>query len=92
MTLNYLKHLMLQQFIHLLGFQDDSDGFTNDIFELEDGKYFISDEKCPTFFAYAQKYFNCEKIKKIFFELDEDNNLRWPSRLFLGDIMANLDY
>ena len=92
MTLENLKYLMLQQFIHLLGFQIDNLEFTNEIVKEEDGTYSISEDDCPNFFAYAQKYFNCDKIDKIVFELDEENNLRWPSRQFLGEIMANSDY
>ena len=53
--------------------------------------YYIENEKNPNFFQYAKKYFYCQNIKRIIFDLDEDNNLHWPSRLFLGDIMADFD-
>ena len=88
----YIKYLMLQQFIHLLGFQIDTDEFTNDLIKEENKKYYISEDDASILFAYAKTYFNCDKIEKIYFELDEDNNIKWPSRLFLGEIMTNLDY
>ena len=91
-SLSYIKYLMLQQFIHLLGFQIDTVDFTNNIVNQENGKYYISEDDAPNLFAYAKTYFNCDKIEKIYFELDEDNNIKWPSRLFLGEIMTNLDY
>ena len=83
---------MLQQFIHLLGFQIDTDEFTNDLIKEENKKYYISEDDASILFTYAKTYFNCDKIEKIYFELDEDNNIKWPSRLFLGEIMTNLDY
>ena len=87
-TQNYLNNLMMQQFIHLMGFQIDN----NHLIEEEEEQYYISKDDCPIFFNYTQKYFNCNKIEKVYFELDEDNNLRWNSRQFLGEIMTNLDY
>jgi len=91
-TKKHLKYLMLQQFIHLLGFQIDTTYFTNSIVKEDGGRYYISKEDCPNIFAYAKTYFNCDEIEKIYFELDEDNNIHWPSRQFLGEIMANFDY
>ena len=40
---------------------------------------------------YAQDYFDCESIEEIEMVLDEYNNVYWPSRLFLGDIMTKFD-
>ena len=40
---------------------------------------------------YAQKYFDCDRIEEIELELDNYNNVYWPSRLFLGDIMTKFD-
>ena len=40
---------------------------------------------------YAKKYFACPSIEEIKLELDEYNNVYWPSRLFLGDIMTKFD-
>ena len=98
-TSKYLTNLMLQHFIHLLGFQIDTDEYTNlnikeEEDEEEEGKYYynIYKEDSQNLFDYAQKYFGCDKIDKITFEIDEDKNIYWPSRLFLGEVMTNFDY
>jgi hypothetical protein len=86
-TLKYLKTLMLHQFIHLLGFHPDvgSDFFSNIIDENNE----ITN---VNILNYAKKYFNYNDIEKIKLEEDADGNLHWPSRLFLGELMSNLNY
>lgn len=41
---------------------------------------------------YARKYFDCElELDKNYLELDDYNNIYWPSRLLLGEIMTKID-
>ena len=56
--------------------------------ELKVDKVWIEKENV---IKYARKYFNCDEINKIELELDNYNNVYWPSRLFLGDIMTKFD-
>ena len=103
-TKRYLTNLMLQKFIQLLGFQIDTDSFSHEKIQEEEEEengdfyyiYYISknddDEYSLSLFDYINKYYGCEKIDNVTFELDKDNNIYWPSRQFLGDIMTNIDY
>ena len=93
LTLEYLTVLMLQNMIRLLGFHTSNYEYESScIVQYDSGKYYIDEESNPNVFSYAKKYFDCSKINKIIFEVDEKKNIYWPSRLFLGDIMSNLDY
>ena len=93
LTSEYLTVLMLQNMIRLLGFHTSNYEYESScIVQYDSGKYYIDEESNPNVFRYAKKYFDCSKINKIIFENDEKDNIYWPSRLFLGDIMSNLDY
>ena len=98
LTQNYLNNLMLQQFIYLLGFQKESDSFSNWViqedceYEGEEIEFCIPEENAEKLFEYTKKYFGCETIGTIYLESDEDGNIHWPARQFLGEIMTNFDY
>ena len=104
---DYLTPLFLQQFIKILGFQIPYDSIEGefigsldaDIEDEEDialegltvNKVRVSKETAESVTNYATKYFACPSIEEIELELDEYNNVYWPSRLFLGDIMTKFD-
>ena len=96
LEINYLKTLMLHEFIHLLGFHITNDEHESIIGEEEDEEkvhYFLSESNGNlNVMAYAKEYFNCTEIDKIELELNEDGDIHWPSRLFLGDIMTEFIY
>ena len=97
---SYLTNLMIHNFIHLLGFHigrdDDYSDFDSIIEEeeVEDGiyRYFLSKENNPTVISYAQSYFNTANIESIDLELNEDGDIHWPSRYFLGELMTEYNY
>ena len=91
-TEKYLTNLLLKQYIHLLGFQIQDNDFDNYIVEKEGDNYFIKEESSPKLFEYVHKYFGCQSINRIDLETDEDGNIHWPSRQFLGEIMTIFDY
>jgi len=99
----YLKTLMLHQIIHLLGFHistvdnDDLEIFSGIIEEEEEDEtyYYLSEEKCPKVFQYLRTYFNCQELSDnyiIKLDLDDDKNVHWPKRYFLGELMTEFDY
>ena len=103
----YLKTLMLHQIIHLLGFHisvvdpedDDIEIFTSFIKKGEDEEneiyYYLSEDSFPKVFEYARNYFNCPNLPddyELRLELDEDGNVHWPKRYFLGELMTKFDY
>ena len=55
-------------------------------------EYYINEKLSPNVFSYAKKYFNCSNLTKIFLEKDEENNIHWPQKLFLGELMSNYNY
>ena len=85
-----------------------NDDFTNEWqYEYFDGiiqeeevgdsiKYYLDDEYSPNVIEYANKYFGCteesELINKIYLEIDNYNNIHWPSRFFLGEYMTKFNY
>ena len=103
----YLTRLFLQQFIKILGFQieNQNDGaefrispISADIEETNtDLEYsgannaFVSEDTAQKLINYAKKYFACDRIEKIDLELDDYNNVYWPSRLFSADIMSKFN-
>ena len=97
---NYLTNLMIHNFIHLLGFHigrdDDYSDFDSIIEEEEEEngiyRYFLSKENNPTVISYAQSYFNTTTIESIDLELNEDGDIHWPSRYFLGELMTEYNY
>ena len=91
LTPKYFNNLMMQQFIHLLGFHIDNEAFSNNIIE-EDENFYITEDSSETLFEYAKKYFGCDTIDTIYFDKDEEGNIFWPARQFLGEIMTNFDY
>ena len=91
LTPKYFNNLMMQQFIHLLGFHIDNEAFSNNIIE-EDENFYITEGSSETLFEYAKKYFGCDTIDTIYFDKDEEGNIFWPGRQFLGEIMTNFDY
>ena len=96
---DYLTTLMIHQIIHLLGFHIETDElFDESIIEEEEEidengesiiKYYVSTDNV---LEYAINYFNCPDISKIELELDEDRNVHWPSRYFLGELMTEPTY
>ena len=93
LNLKYLTNLMLSQFIRLLGFSYYiNDGVVNWMINDDEDKFYIIKDNFPGVFNYAKKYFGLEEIDKIYLEKDEYDNLYWPSRYFLGEIMSDLDY
>ena len=64
-------------------------------------KYYINYDSAPNTIKYANKYFigkdyddleDSQKIKEIELEVDENDNVHWPSRLFLGEYMTKFFY
>ena len=99
-SLNYLTTLLFHQYIHLLGFhldnynKEDDPIFTGIIQENNDGfTYYITSSLNPKLYDYIRTYFNCPDFDEdIELDKDEDNNIHWPKRFFLGDIMTKFDY
>ena len=103
---NYLEALFLHQFTHLLGFHIKT--VVNDPLEPEyfEGiikeensdnpsiptKYFLDGESAPNVISYAKKYFGYNDINRIDLEIDDYNNIHWPSRYFLGEYMTKFNY
>ena len=92
----YLETIMLRQLTHLLGFHKEASGLTDEqenfvgIIKMDsDNKYYVESSQV---IAYAKKYFNCDDITKIEITIDEDGLPHWPSRILLGDYMADLIY
>ena len=103
---NYLKFLFLQQFIKILGFhipnycdETDYEGpITADIEnrndELESSgadNALVNKDTAEKVINYAKEYFKCDSIEEIELELDEYNNVYWPSKIFSGDIMTKFN-
>ena len=91
---DYLTSLLIHHLIHLLGFHidDENEIFVGNIKEV-DGKYYVKIENNPILYEYIRTYFNCPDFSDdIELKKDEDNNIHWPKRLFLGDIMTQFDY
>ena len=101
----FLNTLMLHQFIHLLGFQkktreeggDDTmllfGGIINErIVEGVTHYYLSKDLGNNNVIDYAQKYFHCDTLTEIELEVDDDGNVHWPSRYFLGELMTSFNY
>ena len=92
-SINYLNAFILKQFIRLLGFQQKTFEFKTPHIEGDpEGVFFITKENSEKLFEYTQNYFACKSLEKIVFETDLDDNIHWPSRQFLGEIMTNYDY
>ena len=103
-TSNYLTNLFLQQLIKLLGFHapyETYDAVVNgtikavyeeeenkDLYDIRYEKLFIDSENLIN---YTKTYFDCDEIEEIELEKDNYNNVYWPSRKFLGDIMTKFD-
>ena len=102
LEINYLTNLFLHQFFHLLGFHVNNEAYDYSTIgeeedEEEDGEkllhYYLSESNGNLkVISYARSYFNCSKIDRINLELNEDGDIHWPSRLFLGDIMTEFNY
>ena len=88
---------MLHEYTHLLGFHISNEviNFKGIITKRSDG-YYLEKKIDPftgqDFLLLIRDYFNWDSIEEIKLELDEDGNIHWPSRLFLGDYMANIYY
>ena len=94
LSLNYLTYLMIHEFTHLIGFHIPNDDvkFKGVIGKKDDG-YYIAQNNIPRLILlFFPNYFSPNFPKTLKLELDEDGNIHWPSRLFLGDYMANIDY
>ena len=103
---DYLTLLFLQQFIKILGFhipnhcdETDYDGpITADIENINDelessgaDNALVNKDKAEKVINYAKEYFKCDSIEEIELELDEYNNVYWPSKIFSGDIMTKFN-
>ena len=62
-----------------------------DVDLLKVHEVWISEEKAEKVINYAKEYFACDKIEKIELELDDYNNVYWPSKIFSGDIMTKFN-
>ena len=69
---------------------DDEDD-TKKFEELEVSRVYVDYMDAEKVIDYANEYFGCDEIEEIELELDEYNNVYWPSKLFLGDIMTKFD-
>ena len=98
----YLTRLFLQQFIKILGFQIPSqyDGgefqgpITADLVDDNALEYSGADNalvNTEKVINYAKEYFSCNSIEEIELELDDYNNVYWPSKIFSGDIMTKFN-
>ena len=90
LKLNYLTNFMLNQFIHILGF-DSFTIFQKDLI-AQSTDTFLSEEKFPDLINYAKKYFDCSSITGIDTAEDYFGNICWPSRLLLGELMTDFNY
>ena len=99
----FLKTLMVHELIHLLGFhkyvkKGDHVIYQSNILEGEENGnkyYYLKTKKLDDLYDYIQEYFNCEDLEEeinIKLDLDEDGNVHWPKRYFLGEIMTEFDY
>jgi len=103
---DYLTLLFRQQFIKILGFHipnhcggSDYDGpitadIENIVDELESSgadNALVNKDKAEKVINYAKEYFKCDSIEEIELELDEYNNVYWPSKIFSGDIMTKFN-
>ena len=103
---NYLTNLFLQQFIKILGFHipnncDETEyegpitaNIENKDDELESSgadNALVNKDKAEKVINYAKEYFKCDSIEEIELELDEYNNVYWPSKIFSGDIMTKFN-
>ena len=62
-----------------------------DVDRLKVHEVWISEEKAEKVINYAKEYFACDKIEKIELELDDYNNVYWPSKIFSADIMTKFN-
>jgi hypothetical protein len=99
----YFQYLIFHQMIHILGFSYESfEYFPNG----KDSVYYIDMEdnannikrafiKSPRVLNFAKKYFNCNDIKGIPLENQEEGQIKiahWEPRFLLGDIMSSITY
>ena len=107
LTSDYLNRLILKNLIRLIGFYYDDTNY-DFIEEEEDHYFIqlVEDENIIEIYEnngidingvptrvinYAKQYFDCDSITRIEIEIDNDN-IYWPKRLLLGEIMASGDY
>ena len=102
----YLTLLFLQQFIKILGFQIPSQyergefegPITADLEDDENALEYsgadnalVNKDKAEKVINYAKEYFACNSIEEIELELDDYNNVYWPSKIFSADIMTKFN-
>ena len=96
LTTSYLEPLMLHLFTHLLGFHISEIHDILFVYEDDDdaSKCFIENinDEPLNVIKYARKYFDDESINQIELQKDEQGNLHWPSRFFLGEYMTQFNY
>ena len=107
LTFDYLNRLILKNLIRLIGFYYDDINYDfieeeegHYFIQLVEEESIIIDYEndgidingVPTrVINYAKQYFDCDSITRIEIEIDNDN-IYWPKRLLLGEIMASGDY
>ena len=100
LTSSYLEPLMLHLFTHIMGFYIEEGVHELDIdiqtIYEEDNKFYIGDSDPGSdnikVINYARKYFGDLEINKIEISIDENGNIHWPSRHFLGEYMTPFNY
>ena len=90
----YLTIILLQQFTHILAFNDKIfESVYMNILEEIDGKpnhYYLKTEKV---LEYSKLYFGCNSNGNgMEVVMDEDENFHWSARYLLGDYMAESSY
>ena len=91
-NVHYLTNLMLHQFIHLLGFDLKVLFQTNVTLNYRDKTF--TKETFPNLFKYAENYFGCtvEQIEMQSDQICNVDDIHFPSRFFLGELMTNFNY
>ena len=95
---DYLTNYFFHHFIHLLGFHIDVEvpvwgGIVREENIGSKTYYYVNS---TNIIIYARKYFDCSSITRIYLEENpndsDDENIYWPSRLLLGELMTTFDY
>ena len=98
LTSNYLDPLMLHLFTHIMGFYTEDEIHEIDIIyqNTDNSKFYISNKVLESgsleVINYARKYFGDSNIDEIEISIDQNGNLHWPSRYFLGEYMTPFNY
>ena len=98
LTSSYLDPLMLHLFTHIMGFYNEEEIHEIEIIyqNTDNSKFYVSNQVLESgsleVINYARKYFNDPSIEEIEVSIDQNGNLHWPSRYFLGEYMTPFNY